>query len=30
VAVGDEIFMDLDDTSQELTVNVHKAEKPTN
>jgi ATP-dependent Clp protease ATP-binding subunit ClpC len=30
VSVGDEIFMDLDDTSQELTVNVHKAEKPTN
>jgi ATP-dependent Clp protease ATP-binding subunit ClpC len=30
IASGDEIFMDLDDTSQELTVNVHKAEKPTN
>jgi len=30
IAVGDEIFMDLDDTSQELTVNVQKAEKPTN
>ena len=30
IASGDEIFMDLDDTSQELVVNVHKAEKPTN
>ena len=30
ISSGDEIFMDLDDTSQELTVNVHKAEKPTN
>ena len=30
VAVGDEIFMDLDETTQELTVNVHKAEKPAN
>jgi ATP-dependent Clp protease ATP-binding subunit ClpC len=29
ISVGDEIFMDLDDTSQELTVNVQKAEKPT-
>jgi ATP-dependent Clp protease ATP-binding subunit ClpC len=30
VTVGDEIFMDLDETSQELTVDVHKAEKPAN
>ena len=30
IGVGDEIFMDLDDISQELTVNVHKTEKPTN
>ena len=30
VAVGDEIFMDLDEASQELTVTVHKEEKPTN
>ena len=30
VAVGDEIFMDLDEGSQELTVTVHKEEKPTN
>lgn len=29
IASGDEIFMDLDETSQELTVNVHKAEEPT-
>ncbi|WP_300487899.1 ATP-dependent Clp protease ATP-binding subunit [Flavobacterium sp.] len=27
---GDEIFMDLDDSSQELTVAIKKAEKPTN
>ena len=30
IASGDEIFMDLDDTSQELIVNINKAEKPTN
>jgi ATP-dependent Clp protease ATP-binding subunit ClpC len=29
IASGDEIFMDLDETLQELTVKVHKAEKPT-
>ena len=29
IASGDEIFMDLDEASQELTVKVHKAEKPT-
>jgi len=27
---GDEIFMDLEDSSQELTVAIKKAEKPTN
>ncbi len=27
IASGDEIFMDLDDASQELVVNSHKAEK---
>ncbi|MCF6132281.1 ATP-dependent Clp protease ATP-binding subunit [Flavobacterium wongokense] len=27
---GDEIFMDLDETSQELTVTIKKAKKPTN
>ncbi|HLF51393.1 ATP-dependent Clp protease ATP-binding subunit [Flavobacterium sp.] len=30
IATGDEIFMDLDDTSQELTVTIKKEEKPTN
>lgn len=30
ISSGDEIIMDLDDTSQELTIDVHKAEKPTN
>ena len=30
IGSGDEIFMELDEISQELTVNVHKAEKPTN
>ena len=30
ISSGDLIFMDLDDTSQELTVEVKKAEKPTN
>ncbi|MBC7440274.1 MAG: ATP-dependent Clp protease ATP-binding subunit [Flavobacterium sp.] len=29
ISIGDEIFMDLDETDQELTVNVKKAEKPT-
>jgi ATP-dependent Clp protease ATP-binding subunit ClpC len=29
IASGDEIYMDLDETAQELTVTVHKAEKPT-
>ncbi|MBN9286083.1 MULTISPECIES: ATP-dependent Clp protease ATP-binding subunit [Flavobacterium] len=27
---GDEIFMDLDESTQELTVSIKKAEKPTN
>ena len=30
ITSGDEIFMDLDDASQELFVNIKKAEKPTN
>ena len=30
IGSGDEIFMDLDETAQELFVNVKKAEKPTN
>ena len=30
IASGDEIFMDLDETAQELTVNIKKAKKPTN
>jgi ATP-dependent Clp protease ATP-binding subunit ClpC len=30
ITSGDEIFMDLDDVSQELFVNIKKAEKPTN
>ena len=30
IAAGDEIFMDLDETSQELTVSIKKAKKPTN
>ena len=29
IASGDEIVMDLDDTSQELTIKVKKEEKPT-
>ena len=29
IASGDEIFMDLDETSQELTVTIQKAENPT-
>jgi ATP-dependent Clp protease ATP-binding subunit ClpC len=30
ISSGDEIFMDLNDTSQELFVSVKRAEKPTN
>ncbi len=30
ITAGDEIFMDLDETAQELTVTVQKAEEPTN
>jgi ATP-dependent Clp protease ATP-binding subunit ClpC len=30
ITSGDEIFMDLDEVSQELFVNIKKAEKPTN
>lgn len=30
IGSGDEIFMDLDDGAQELTVTVQKAEEPTN
>ena len=29
IASGDEIFMDLDETAQELTVSIKKAKKPT-
>ena len=29
IASGDEIFMDLDEIAQELTVTINKAEKPT-
>jgi ATP-dependent Clp protease ATP-binding subunit ClpC len=29
IASGDDIFMDLDETAQELTVSIQKAEKPT-
>jgi ATP-dependent Clp protease ATP-binding subunit ClpC len=29
IASGDEIYMNLDEAAQELTVTVHKAEKPT-
>ena len=29
IASGDEIFMDLDETSQELTVTIQKTENPT-
>ncbi|HNP32433.1 MAG TPA: ATP-dependent Clp protease ATP-binding subunit [Flavobacterium sp.] len=29
IASGDEIFMDLDETTQELTVTIKKAKKPT-
>ena len=28
IAAGDEIFMDIEEGAQELTVKVHKAEKP--
>ncbi len=30
ISTGDKIFMDLNDTSQELFIDVKKAEKPTN
>ncbi|MGO4821147.1 MULTISPECIES: ATP-dependent Clp protease ATP-binding subunit [unclassified Flavobacterium] len=30
IASGDEIFMDIEEGAQELTVKVHKAEEPTN
>ena len=30
ITSGDEIYMDLDETSQELFVNVKKAPEPTN
>lgn len=30
IASGDEIFMDIEEGSQELTIKVHKAEEPTN
>ncbi|WP_306350243.1 ATP-dependent Clp protease ATP-binding subunit [Flavobacterium sp. '19STA2R22 D10 B1'] len=30
ITEGDEIFMDLEDTSQELTIQIQKTEKPTN
>ena len=30
IASGDEIFMDIEDGAQELTVQVHKAGEPTN
>ncbi len=30
INVGDKIYMDLDDTLQELTVKINKTEKPTN
>ncbi len=30
IASGDEIFMDIEEGAQELTVDVHKAEEPTN
>jgi ATP-dependent Clp protease ATP-binding subunit ClpC len=30
ITSGDEIFMDIEEGSQELTVKVHKAEEPTN
>lgn len=30
IASGDEIFMDIEEGSQELTVNIHKAEEPRN
>jgi ATP-dependent Clp protease ATP-binding subunit ClpC len=30
IGSGDEIFMDIEEGAQELTVQVHKAEEPTN
>jgi ATP-dependent Clp protease ATP-binding subunit ClpC len=30
ITLGDEIFMDIEDGSQELTVQIHKAGEPTN
>jgi ATP-dependent Clp protease ATP-binding subunit ClpC len=30
ITTGDEIFMDIEEGSQELTVNIHKAGEPTN
>jgi ATP-dependent Clp protease ATP-binding subunit ClpC len=30
ITSGDEIFMDIEDGSQELTVQIHKAGEPTN
>jgi ATP-dependent Clp protease ATP-binding subunit ClpC len=30
ITSGDEIFMDIEEGSQELTVNIHKAGEPTN
>jgi ATP-dependent Clp protease ATP-binding subunit ClpC len=30
ISSGDEIFMDIEEGSQELTIKVHKAEEPTN
>jgi len=30
IVSGDEIFMDIEDGSQELSVKIHKAEEPTN
>ena len=30
IGSGDEIFMDIEEGAQELTVKVHKAEEPTN
>jgi ATP-dependent Clp protease ATP-binding subunit ClpC len=28
--IGDEIFMDIEEGAQELTVQIHKAGEPTN
>ena len=30
IAMGDEIFMDIEEGSQELTVQIHKAGEATN